>query len=93
MPVTHTGGVHLGSHLAKRLTSPDDRAFGVAVELLVVGDHVAGNEPTERREHGLRKRDGSPDVTSLAEHVQRASVVHLAKSRHRARAYDERRMA
>lgn len=57
--------VDLGSHLATRLTDPDDRGFRIVLELFVVGDNVARDEPPEHLEHRLRKRNSAVHVSRL----------------------------
>jgi hypothetical protein len=43
MPVALHCSPHFWSHLAERLTYPDDRRFRIALQPFVVGDRVAGH--------------------------------------------------
>ncbi|SRR2546423_6010284 len=66
VPVANACGMHVRSHRSARLTAPDDRALRIPLELLVVGDHVAWQEPPQRLEHRLGKGTGPVDVARLA---------------------------
>src|SRR5438874_11435761 len=83
MPVTRCSIPYLLSHRAARLPREDDLALPGA-ELLVVGDHVAGDEPAKRIENRLGKRDRVLDGRGLTEHVEHHAVVGRGQARHRA---------